>query len=171
MISETTSTDPFAPLPHDARLWIFGTDRPLDASEEARLLDAVDSFLDAWQAHGKELAAARDWREGRFLMVAVDESVAPPTGCSIDALRRLIQGMERELDVEMVGGGPVWYRDAADGGAVRRVSRTEFREAAATGEITADTSVFDPALVRLADLREGKWERRAAEGWPARLLP
>lgn len=171
MITQPTSADPFSSLPNDARLWIFGTDRPLEAREEARLLEAVDSFLDAWRAHGKELAAARDWREGRFLMVAVDESVAPPTGCSIDALRRRLQEMERELGVEMVGGGPVWYRDAANGGAVRRVSRTEFREAATRGEISAETSVFDPALVRLADLREGKWERRAAEGWHARLLP
>lgn len=170
MTPQTTDTDPFALLPDEARLWVFGTDRPLGSQEEARLLEAVDSFLEAWQAHGRELAAARDWQEGRFLMVVVDESVAPPTGCSIDALRRLLQGLERELEVEMVGGGPVWYRDLEDGGAVRRVSRGEFRQAAAEGRIDGDTPVFDPTLVRLGDLREGKWERRAAEGWHARLL-
>ena len=165
------SPDPLADLPDDARLWVFGTDRILESSEEDHLLGAVDRFLEAWRAHGKDLAAARDWREGRFLFVAVDESVAPPTGCSIDALRRLLQDVERELGVEMVGGGPIWYRDPETDGEVRRVSRPLFREAGAAGRITGDTVVFDLALVRLGELREGRWERRAAEGWHARLLP
>ncbi|TVR65748.1 MAG: hypothetical protein EA422_03470 [Gemmatimonadales bacterium] len=166
-----SQTDPLAPLPDQARLWVFGTDRALDASEQDHLLEAVDDFLEAWKAHGKELAAARDWREGRFLFVGVDESVAPPTGCSIDALRRRLQEVERELGIEMVGGGPVWYRDPENGGEVRRVSRSEFRQEGAAGRITGDTVVFDPALVRLGELREGRWERRAADGWHARLLP
>jgi hypothetical protein len=165
-----TDTDPFAALPDSARLWTFGVSRPLSDEEEERLLAAVDAFLAQWKAHGAELAAARDWRYGRFLLVAVDDAVAVPSGCSIDALVRTLRELEAELAVQLVGGAPVWYRDGGAGGEVRRVSRKEFREAAARGEVTEETVVFDPALTRVGELREGRWERPASLGWHARLM-
>lgn len=159
--------DPLAHLPDASRLWTFGVSRPLSPQEEARLLEEVDHFLAQWKAHGAGLAAARDWRYGRFLLVVVDERVTPPSGCSIDALVRRLKGLEAELGVEMVGGGPLWYREDDE---VRRVSRQEFRRLAGEGRITEETVVFDPALTRLGEEREGKWERKAGEGWHARLL-
>jgi hypothetical protein len=161
-------TDPLAQLPDAARLWTFGVSRPLEPNEEARLLAEVDEFLAEWKAHGAELAAARDWRHGRFLLVVVDERVTPPSGCSIDALVRRLKSLETELEVEMVGGGPLWYREDEE---IRRVSRKEFRAQAEKGRITEETIVFDPALTRLGEEREGKWERRAGDGWHSRLLP
>jgi len=169
MASEPNST-PFAHLSDDARLWIFGVDRPLAPQEEDRLLAAADRFLDGWKAHGHPLAAARDWRLGRFLMIAVDERVTPPSGCSIDALVRTLRQLESELGVEMVGGGPVWYRDPVAGDTVHRVSRDDFRAAAREGAIDSDTVVFDLALTRVGQLRARGWERRASESWHARLL-
>lgn len=167
----TSTTGALAGLPDSARLWTFGVSRPLSREEEARLLKEVDDFLQVWQAHGKALAAARDWRHDRFLLVAVDERVTPPSGCSIDALVRRLTELERELELEIVGGAPVWYREGGVDGPVRRVSRKEFKQAATAGTVTPETVVFDPALTRLGDLRAGRWERSAGEGWHARLLP
>jgi hypothetical protein len=169
--NSTATTDAFASLPDSARLWTFGVSRPLSGEEEARLLAEVDEFLQVWQAHGKALAAARDWRYGRFLLVAVDERVTPPSGCSIDALVRRLTDLERELELEIVGGAPIWYREEGPDGPVRRVSRKGFKEAGTQGNVTPETVVFDPALTRLGDLRAGRWERSAGEGWHARLLP
>ena len=72
---------PFSELPPDARLWAFPANRPLFPEEEARILEEVDTFLEGWATHGTPLTAARDWRYGWFLLVAVDESTAPPSGC------------------------------------------------------------------------------------------
>jgi len=163
-------TDPFASLPDSARLWTFGVSRPLSEQEEGRLLDVVDAFLERWRAHGEELSAARDWRYGRFLLVAVDDRVTPPSGCSIDALTRTLGALEKDLGVEIIGGAPIWYRDPGADGHIRRVSRSEFKQAGAEERVTGQTVVFDPALTRLGELREGKWERRAGDGWHTRLL-
>ncbi len=167
------SESPFAHLPDGARLWTFGTSRLLAPDEEARLLAATDRFLEGWKAHGHPLAAAREWRLGRFLLVAVDDRITPPSGCSIDALVRTLGAMERELGVELVGGAPLWLRRVPGEGpdAVERVSRDEFRRRAAEGEIDGDTLVFDLTLTRVGELRAGEWERRAADGWHAWLLP
>lgn len=165
-----THRDPFAALPDSARLWTFGVSRPLVGTERELLLAQVDQFLAGWKAHGHPLAAARDWRHDRFLLVAVDDRVTPPSGCSIDALVRRLRELESRLEVEMVGSGPVWYREGGPEGPVRRTGRAEFKAAAERGEITPETVVIDPTLTRLGELRAGRWELPARGSWHARLM-
>ena len=156
------SSVPFKQLPDDARLWIFTAGRELDAGEEDRLLSEVDSFLPAWTAHRVELEAARDWRYGRFLFVAVDESAVGASGCSIDALVRFLKSIGDRLGVVMVDNAPVLYRD---GGEIKRVTRPEFRELAENGAVTAGTVVFNNTLTRVGELRNSSWEVPASESW------
>lgn len=167
--SAATDRDPtLARLPESARMWLFGADRELEPAEERRLLGEVEAFLDRWKAHGHEMAAAFEWREGRFLIVGADDRVTVPSGCSIDALVRRLRDLERELEVALVGSAPVWYRD---GSGIRRVSRARFRELAADGAVDAETTVYDMSLTRLSQLREGRWKLPAGESWHARYLP
>ena len=153
---------PMAELPTTARLWVFASHRPLDRQEEDRLLQVTDEFLGDWEAHGTPLRAAREWREGRVLLVAVDQERAPPSGCSIDALVRALKGLEVDLEVRLVDKAPVWYRA---GDVLRCVSREEFKDLASEGVVGPDVPVLDPTLTRLSELREGKLERPARETW------
>lgn len=155
----------FDQLPGSARIWIFGAEREVGAAEVGRLLATVDRFLDRWTAHGTPLRAAREWRCDRFLVVAVDQEAAPPSGCSIDALTRELQATGAELGVRFLGNETVWYRD--DAGRVRGASRPEFRRLAREGEATAATIVFDNTITALAELREGRWEGPASQRWQA----
>lgn len=166
------SVDPttfFPRLSDSARLWVFGVSRPLLEDEEAHLLATVDGFLDGWKAHGRPLSAAREWAYGRFLLVGMDDVVSPPSGCSIDALVRALKEVETGLGVEIVGSAPLWYRDHGDE-EPRRVTREEFRAKADSGEITGDTLVFDLTLTRIGELRGGRLERRARDGWHDRYF-
>lgn len=158
---------PFAELPDSARLWVFGTDRPVHPAEAERILSAVDRFLSEWSAHGVPLRGARDWRLGRFLLVAVDEDAAPPSGCSIDALVRVLKSLETELELVLVDNAPVWY---LDGERVERVTRAEFRTLARSGELESDVKVFDNSITRLAALRRDQWLRPARESWHGRAF-
>ncbi|NNF25949.1 MAG: hypothetical protein HKN73_01840 [Gemmatimonadetes bacterium] len=149
-------------LPDEARIWIFAADRPMPEDESRAVLEAVDGFLEDWAAHGVPLSGARDWRHDRFLVVGVDESLAPPSGCSIDALVGVLKDLEVRLGVRFLGNESVWYR--TDEG-VHRATRGEFKGKAQRGEVTPDVVVFDNAVTRLADLREGRWEGPARERW------
>lgn len=149
-------------LPDSARLWVFAADRPLSGVEETRLLEVVDDFLRRWKAHGTPLHAGREWIRERFLVVAVDEERAPPSGCSIDALVRSLKDLEREMGVSLVDKAPVWYLEEDE---VRAVSRGDFAALAESGDVGPDTPVFDPTLTRLARLREGELELPARESW------
>jgi hypothetical protein len=154
---------PFERLPDDSRLWVFGAERSLSDTERTALLAEVDRFLDDWRAHGTPLTAARDLRDERFLLVAVDQASVPPSGCSIDAMVSVLKGLEGRLRVGLVEHGAIHYRDRS--GALRRVDRPGFKRLVETGEVDGDTPVIDTTLTRLGALRAGELERPARATW------
>lgn len=155
---------PFDELPEDARVWIFSAARPLTDGEQARLLTDVDQFIDQWGAHSVPLTAGRSLTYGQFLFVAVDQRAAGPSGCSVDALVRQMKLLQEEIGVELVNHAPVLYR--RDTG-VERVSREDFAELAATGDISLQTTVFNNTLTSVGEVRAGRWEVPAADSWHA----
>ena len=159
----------FDGFPADSPVWIFGCDRELADDETRALVGEVDRFRAGWAAHGTPLRSARAWLLNRFLAVAVDARSAPPSGCSIDALVRVLRSLETRLGARLLGSAAVWYRDRS--GRVRRVARPEFRVLATRGEVGAATIVFDNSITALGDLRDGRWEGPAGERWHAALLP
>lgn len=156
-------------LPDSARVWIFGADRSPNPSETGRLLDAVSRFLQSWTAHSQELRAAFDWREHRFLVVALDESRVPASGCSIDALVDRLRELGQELSLDLLDGARVWYSDAE--GRTRAVSRETFQRLAKEGEVGPRTTVYDLTADRLGEVRSDEWKRPASGSWHAELLP
>jgi len=98
---------PLGSLPDDARVWVFAAERALSTAEAEAVLGTVDAFLGVWAAHGHPLRSARELRESRFLIIAVDEAAAGASGCSIDALVREIRALEAQLGVTLVDHGPI----------------------------------------------------------------
>jgi hypothetical protein len=154
-------------LPDDARAWVFAASDVTGPEQEALLLREVDAFLAEWRAHGVPLRSARDWRDGRFLCIAVDQRTEGASGCSVDGLFRTLRALEPELGTSLVGGGQVFWRDAD--GLVQRATREQFAAHAVTGQITGHTPVFDVTITSLGDWRT-RFEQPAAASWHARLL-
>jgi hypothetical protein len=158
----------FEDLPDSARTWVFGSDKTLDESATDALLPDVDRFLAQWHAHGAPLTVGRDFRYGRFLTVAVDQSTAGASGCSIDGLFRALKNLESRLGASMVTSGLVFYRDK--NGTIQSVDRERFTALGAEGKIQPDTQVFDPTVTTLGEWR-ARFELQAAQSWHAGLLP
>lgn len=160
-------TVPFDALPDDARVWIFASDKPLDAAAARVLLDEVDRFLESWKAHGAPLRNARAWRDDRFLVIGVDPTVEQASGCSIDGMFRVLQQLEQRLETGLVAGGRIFFRDAS--GAVQRAQRAELGALAAAGQLRDDTTVFDTSITDAAAYRT-RFEQSASRTWVGSLL-
>ncbi len=158
---------PFEVLPDESRLWVFAVERTLVEADQENFLSAVDRFLETWVAHGIPLTCGRDFRRGRFLLVAVDETSVPPSGCSIDAMVGVLKDQERRLGLRILDNTPIWF--VADG-EVQRISRPEFSRLAEEGAVGPDTVVFDNTVTRLKDVRAGRWEGPARESWHQRVF-
>lgn len=158
---------PFEQLPGEARLWVFAASESIDEAAERDLLQRVDAFLEGWNAHGHPLVGARDWREGRFLFIAVDERSAPPSGCSIDALHRALKDFEHDRGVGLTDHIEVVYR-GLDGG-ISRAARPAFAKLAKAGEVNLETVVFDTTITRKGDI-EARFEVAARDAWHRRAF-
>lgn len=158
---------PIESLPDNARAWVFGADRNLDDGATDLLLTEVDRFLSQWHAHGAPLTTGRGWKHGRFLTVAVDQSTAGASGCSIDGLFRNLKALEPRLGASLVTSGAVFFRDQK--GAIECVDRERFKALSAEGKVTPETLVFDPTVTTLGEWR-ARFELHAADSWHSGLL-
>ena len=154
-------------LPDSARAWVFGADHDLDESAVDLLLRDVDRFLSQWHAHGAPLTAARDWKYRRFLTVAVDQSTAGASGCSIDGLFRSLKALEPRLGGSLVTSGLFFYRDRK--GRIQAVDRDRFTELNAEGKIGPETQVFDLTVTTLGEWK-ARFELSIGDSWHAKLL-
>jgi hypothetical protein len=158
---------PFDSLPDASRVWIFASDRPLAEEGTTALMKRVDEFLTDWKAHGMPLTVGSQLLDDRFLVVAVDQSTAGASGCSIDGLFRVLRALEPEVGASLVGGGRVFYRDLQ--GKVQSTTRDELPALTAAGAITRDSVVFDTTIIDLGAFRTG-FEKRAKDSWAKDLL-
>lgn len=159
---------PFSTLPAVARLWVFASESAVEADSERTLLDVVDEYLLGWRAHGTALTVGRDWRDHRFLAVAVDPRASDASGCSIDALFRVLKQLEQVVGTSLTSGGRVYFRDAA--GVVQVTDRPGFIAMAQSGAVSGDTVVFDTTVQSAGEWNE-RFETNAARSWHGTLLP
>ena len=158
----------FSSLPDDARVWVFGSADELSPESEAALLAAIDDYLGGWRAHGTPLTVGRDWRDARFLAIGVDQRDEGASGCSLDALFRVLQAMESRLGSSLLGNSRVYFRTRD--GPVQVTDRAGFTAMGQSGAIGPDCQVFDLSVQAAADWRH-RFETTAANAWHQALLP
>ncbi|RMF01923.1 MAG: hypothetical protein D6772_04130, partial [Bacteroidetes bacterium] len=88
-------------LPAQARVWVYQADRPFAEEVVPEVEQHMRKFTQQWVSHNRALRAEAAVLENRFVVLAVDESQAGASGCSIDSsvafLKKLGEVYERDL--------------------------------------------------------------------------
>jgi hypothetical protein len=71
-------------LPGHSRVWFFGANRILTSTEIDSLNKELTHFVADWKAHGAAISAGFEILHESIIIIAADETQAPPSGCSID---------------------------------------------------------------------------------------
>lgn len=87
-------------LSEDSRIWIYQTNRALSDKEMVQLSGELNQFIANWAAHGSGLFADFSFFSPYTLIVAVDETKVPPSGCSIDALVRFLTNLGQQFNLD-----------------------------------------------------------------------
>lgn len=148
------------------RIWIYQADKELTEAEEQHILGRLEEFTSQWRAHGKQLAATAEIRHHRFIIIMVDSTVAPPTGCSIDKSVHLLKEIEQDTGLGFFDRTQIAYRE---GGAIRVVPHDQFTKLLEEGTVSAETIVFNNLIASYPDL-DDKWEVPVKESWHARVF-
>jgi hypothetical protein len=157
----------FSSLPDDARVWVFGSAEELGPESESLLLSALDDYLSAWCAHGSPLTVGREWRDARFLAIGVDQRDENASGCSLDALFRLLHGLEPRLGTSLLGNSRVYLRTRD--GSIQVTDRAGFAALAQSGATGPDSYVFDLSIQTAGEWRN-RFETTAGRAWHGALI-
>lgn len=153
-------------LPPDARVWIYQSDKAFKEEQLDQLQKDLTSFLTSWTAHGADLKAAFEIKYNRFIIIALDQSLASASGCSIDSQVRFIQSLQEELDVDLLDKMNVTYYQ---NDRIHYKPLLDFKKMAKHGAIGKNTIVFNNLVTNLEEY-QNHWETPAKDSWHNRFL-
>lgn len=142
MISNLTA---FKSFPKESRVWLYQTNRALTSTEKNYIEEELQKFTKEWAAHGKRLWANAALIHPYFIAVVVDETVTPPSGCSIDASVHFIKALGKEMDIDFFTRLKVTYLDN------EMVHQVDFQS---LSELSKEVLIYDPLVNNLKALRE-----------------
>ena len=134
-------------LPEDSRVWIFGAAQLLEATHLDLLKTQMDKFVSDWSAHGAQLSAGYSILHDSILIVAVDENVAPPTGCSIDKVFKLLGNFPVDFLQRML----VWQPFC---NTSKVFNLAQVKESVQSKILDGETIVINTMVTNLRDVRE-----------------
>lgn len=149
----TTSAAPRSidTMPAHARVWVYKSAKAFTPEQKAAILSRGAAFASSWAAHGAALDACVDVLHDHLVVIAVDEQQAMASGCSIDKSVHLVQALERELGILLTDRMVVLY---VSGGAIVTCRVPEVEGLLKSGELKADTIVFDDLVPTVAELKQ-----------------
>ena len=136
-------------MPNTSRVWVYKSNRVLNAEEVNTILQDGQTFSDGWRSHGEDLSAVVDILLDRFVIVMVDDRVTDVGGCSIDTSVHFIKMIEQKIDVLLTDRMIVWYEHD---GEIQKCRTAPFREKACNGHVNGDTIVYNDLVNNKADL-------------------
>jgi len=139
-------------LPDSARIWLFGAHRLMLDREIQSLESDMSQFVAGWQAHGKDLLADFSLLERSILLVAVDETKEPPSGCSIDKVFHLLKTQQEKNELDFFQRTLIW---AVVDGDLCIHSQASLLDALRQQTISFETPVVNMLSASLGDFRQG----------------
>ena len=139
----------FKTMPDDSRIWIYQSNRDFNESEIRIINDKTISFLDNWQAHGKNLECSYSIIDKRFIIIAVNENVNPIGGCSIDFSLQLIKDISNTIGIDLLNRLVVNYR--LDN-KVESLSLSDLKNKIKDGDFSPETIIFNTAINSKSEL-------------------
>lgn len=156
----------FNDLPETSRVWVYQANRSFSEEEFTELRSLLDEFITQWTAHGSQLKAGYDLPYNRFIVIALDQSQASASGCSIDASVRFIQSLEEKFKVELLDKMNVSYKQ---GEFVAYKPLQDFRKMAKEKAVSGNTIVFNNLVTNKHEYLH-HWEVPASESWHKRFM-
>ncbi len=157
---------PFEELDHQARVWVYQANRAFTAEEEKLVANTLHSFCQQWSAHGNALKTSFKIEEHQFIILAVDESTAGASGCSIDGSVRMLKEIQQHIGVDLFGRTQIpFFKDT-----VALYNLSDLKAAVSAGLINGTTLTFNTTIQTKADFLKN-WKIPVEKSWLVKYLP
>jgi hypothetical protein len=154
-------------MPSTSRIWIYQASQNLSETQIHELEKKIAFFIEQWDTHGHPLKASWKLNYNRFLILAVDESFNPPSGCSIDKSVRFLQELESSLKINFLERSSVALENGND--EIFTVELKDIKKNVEEGKINSNSFVFNNLIDKLGDI-EKNWKVPASQSWLSRYF-
>lgn len=156
---KTSNKNLFTQFPDQSKIWLYQTDRPLNDDEIKELETKLLNFVSGWAAHGNELWATAKVLNPYFAVLSVNDSLVPPSGCSVDASVHRIKEIGQEMNINFFDRMKVLILEE---GQLKQIHFSELKD-------HSEALIFDPLLTSLGELRAA-WPRPIEESSFAQMV-
>ena len=157
---------PFETMPDESKIWVYQSNRKLSDTEIVEIEGDLKVFIEDWSAHGTSLEASFLTKYNRFIILAVNQEVQQPTGCSIDSSVVFIQQLESKYGIDLLDKMNVTYKQ---GEFLTHKSLLDFKRMAKEKAVSENTIVFNNLVNTIEEWKEN-WEVPASESWHSRFF-
>ncbi|MBI2721426.1 MAG: hypothetical protein HYX39_04555 [Bacteroidetes bacterium] len=148
------------------RAWAYLINKDLSNEQLTGLQQKGDQFTKTWTAHESKLSANFELFKNKIIVVTVNENQTAASGCSIDKLTRFIKQLESEFELELMNRLLIAYETE---GRVNVIHSSKIKELLHTGEITANTIIYNTAIANQEELQN--WAQPLKNTWLQKYLP
>lgn len=151
----------FDQLPDEARIWIYQSNRLFQQSEIDLINNQLSEFIDSWTCHGSNMSASWTILHNLFLVIGADENVSQASGCSIDKSVKIIQDIEKELNIKLLERENIAF---IKDDQIKIALKKNFKDFFTDGTISPDTFVFLNSISQKGELKTS-WTKKAKDTW------
>lgn len=135
----------FDSLQPTSKVWVYTSNKLLSDESSQYLQQKADLFVKDWAAHGVGLKAEALVYKNTFLILAVDESQANASGCSIDSSVKFIKAIGNELEIDFFDRLNLVVEN--NSGTLQKVHISDLKN-------HLEFKVYNPMITTLEQLRE-----------------
>ena len=157
---------PFEDLSLDSRIWLFQSDRLLSQSVRKEIDQKMNSFINQWSSHGKQMHGSHTIVYNCFVIIAADEQRQSASGCSIDSFTALFKEFGHRYQLSFFDRFSIACKANND---VRLMKLDQFKRALDSGELGGGSIVFNHLISSKVDLFSS-WEIAVKDSWLKRYL-
>lgn len=149
-----------------SKVWLFTSERALNDSEQVSVQLDIDSFCAQWDSHGAILKATGFVLFSRLLILVVDESFHPISGCSMDKSVVFIKMVESKYNISLFDR---LLQSAYVNNDWHTESTTAWSEKLKSNEINSETVFVDTLVKNLHDAQH-HLTKRLGDFWLKRVI-
>lgn len=155
----------FDTLPDHARIWIYQADRKLNDSEITEIQELTRKFIENWDSHGATVEGSFAVEHHRFLILAANQELNAPGGCSIDKSVGLVRSLGQKYDIDFFNRTHVifWENET-----LQTTNLNELKTKISEGKLHPKSLVFDNLIQTKKDLKH--WKKVAEQTWLKRYF-
>jgi hypothetical protein len=158
---------PFEQLPSHSRVWIYQADRSFSFDERKIIAEQLTEFCSQWSTHGNPLQTSYKIEYSRYVVLAVDESTAGASGCSIDGSVRILKELGNHLSIDFFDRTKIAFLIDDE---IQTYSLSQLNSLFESARLTASTQTFNNLTATKAEW-EMNWKTTVEKSWLVKYLP